>query len=434
MSDPIVRQTGRWRGGIAVVLVAAAIGLLAQRPSLLLVAAVGVGMTAYPRLMATPDPQIELSRHIETTPDDRIAVTTTIKNTGSKPLFDCRIIDGVPPMLTVVDGSPRGAMMLTAGEEATLSYELANRPGGHQFQPTTVLCRDPSGTVEVELAIDEPTEVDTAAELPTVPLRSQHNHSVGRLSTEQPGEGIEFHSVEQYNPGDPVGRIDWRRFAATGELTTVAFRTSVTAEVLICIDTSAAAYRAQRSTDPHAVAYAVDAAMRIGDALFDANHHVGVAAFGGKHSVCAPAGGREQAARFHDRLRTGPAFTLTPPPTARTEESVPTRSSEAPTDTASSTTEQIAAIKSHCTPATQLLVITPACDDSSVRFAHQFDSTPVTVISPNVTTGETAGGIVARQQRADRITALRNAEIPVIDWDPETPLGATLEAVRRRQQ
>jgi uncharacterized protein (DUF58 family) len=444
-SSATVRATGRWRGGVAVVLLAAATGLLAKRPSLLLVAAVGVALTAYPRLTATPTPTVSLSREIESAPDDRVAVTTTITNTGDETLFDCRVIDGVPPMLSVVEGSPRCATTLPPGGTATLSYELAVRSGGHRFQPTTVLCRDAGGSVEVETTIEEPTEITAAAELPTLPIGSGRGHHVGRLPTEQAGEGIEFHSVDRYEPGDPIARIDWRRFARTGELTTVAFRTAVTADVLICVDTGDAAYRAASGSEPHAVAHAVDAAERIADALFAENHRVGLAAVGGGKTVLPPAGGREHAARLRHRLRTDPAFSLSPPPDARPSSRAATTidaavSSAAESSAAESSAtdtsgvdDRFAAIEARCEPTTQLVVITPACDDTAIRLAHRFGSR-VTVISPDVTTDRTAGGLLARAERADRLSGLRNAGVPVVDWDPTTPLGATLATADRRQR
>ena len=434
------RATGRWRGGVAVVLLAAATGLLAKRPSLLLVAAVGVALTAYPRLTATPTPTVSLSREIESVSEDRVAVTTTITNTGNETLFDCRIIDGVPPMLSVVEGSPRCATTLAAGGTTTLSYELAVRSGGHRFQPTTVLCRDAGGSVEVETTIEEPTEITAAAELPTLPIGSGRGHHVGRLPTEQAGEGIEFHSVDRYEPGDPIARIDWRRFARTGELTTVAFRTAVTADVLICVDTGGAAYRAASETEPHAVAYAVDAAERIADALFAENHRVGLAAVGGGETVLPPAGGREHAARLRQRLRTDPAFSLSPPPDARlssrpatTVGAAVSSAAESSADETTTVDDRFAAIEARCEPTTQLVVITPACDDTAVRLAHRFGSR-VTVISPDVTTDRTAGGLLASAERAERLSGLRNAGVPVVDWDPTTPLGATLTTAERRQQ
>jgi uncharacterized protein (DUF58 family) len=428
-----VRETGRWRSLVALVLVAAGAGLVAKRPSLLLISAVGVVFVTYTQLTKIPSPSLSISRQVETTDDDNRLITTTVRNTGSKTVFDLRIVDGVPPMLTVSSGSPRCATALRPGGSVTLTYEVAVRPGYHQFQETTVVCRDPSGTHEVATALTEPTTIKAKSGLPTLPITGLENHTVGRLATETAGDGIEFHSVDDYEPGDPADRIDWRRFARTGELTTVAFHGTVTAEVLICIDTSGGAYRAASDAEPHAVAHAISAAAQIGDALFEANHRVGLAAIGGDTVLLPPGAGSQQVTRFHRLLQTDPAFALTPPPAAELSEANPGTPTEATTGTQPTIDEQVSAITTRCSSTTQVLVITPACDDT-IQFAHQFGSRDVTVISPDVTTGSTAGGLLARVQRADRLTALRNAGVSVIDWEPTEPLGAALVSAKRRQR
>jgi len=89
------------------------------------------------------------------------------------------------------------------GGEVTIRYELRARPGRHAFQPTTVLCRDASGSVEVELSLTAASSFECEAEIPTVPLRAQTGHHPGPLVTDDGGEGIEFHSVESTGAGTP---------------------------------------------------------------------------------------------------------------------------------------------------------------------------------------------------------------------------------------
>lgn len=100
----------------------------------------------------------------------------------------------------------------------------------------------------------------------------------------------------------------------------MTFRTERLAEVVVCVDARPVSYRAADATEPHGVARAVDAADRIGDALFDANHRVGLAGFGRRVCVLPAQSGRDHASRFHRRLATDPAFGLEPPETARTTE------------------------------------------------------------------------------------------------------------------
>ena len=436
-----VRLTRRWRGIAAVALLAVAIGVLAKRPSLLLVGALAGAYAAYPRLTAIPDPDLSVRRKIEPSSPaegERVSVRTTITNEGDATLADVRIVDGTPAMLSVSDGSPRCATALPPGGEATIRYELRARPGRHAFRPTTVLCRDASGSMEVETSLAAASSFECAAEIPTVPLRAQSGHHPGPLVTDDGGEGIEFHSVEKYQRGDPANRIDWRRYARTGELTSRVFRTERLAEVVVCVDARAASYRAADATEPHGVALAVDAADRIGDALFDANHQVGLAGFGRRVCVLPTRSGRDHASRFHHRLATDPAFDLDPPKTARADGGGGSGEGEGGErgDEGVPVDAQVSRIRAEFGANTQVVLVTPLCDDEASRIAQRFESggTAVTVVSPDVTAAETAGGRLARLERANRLSVLRNAGIPVVDWAPAQPLGSAMTTSEGRDR
>lgn len=436
--DRTIRTTGRWRGVVGVALLAVAAGVLAKRPSLLLVGAVAVVFAAYPLVTTPPDPDLSVRRTVDpASPDDGdpVTVRTTVRNEGDRTVFDLRIVDGTPPMLPVTGGSPRAATALRPGGEATLEYELRARPGRHRFQPTTLLCRNVSGSVEVETAVAARTTIECAARLPSVPLRARSRHRTGPLVTDEGGSGLEFHSVAEYEWGDPASRIDWRRFARTGELTSIAFRTERLADVVLCVDVRPAAFRASDAAEPHAVAHAVDAADRIGDTLLEANHRVGLAAIGRDGSLLAPGNGPEHADRFRNRLMTDPAFSLTPPSSARTDSvdgSDPSGRIDSPENT-DSVDGQLSRLRTRIGSNTQVILLTPLCDEEAHRIARRLDGegAAVTVVSPDVTTDRTAGGRLARLEREHRLTDLRNAGVPAVDWDPTEPLGAALSAIER---
>lgn len=436
--DRTIRSTGRWRGIVGVALLAVAAGVLAKRPSLLLVGAVAVVFAAYPLVTTPPDSDLSVSRTVDpTAPEDGdpVTVRTTVRNEGDRTVFDLRIVDGTPPMLPVCGGSPRAATTLRPGDEATLEYELRARPGRHRFQPTTLLCRNVSGSVEVETAVAARTTVECATRLPTVPLRARSRHRTGPLVTDEGGSGLEFHSVAEYERGDPASRIDWRRFARTGELTSIAFRTERLADVVLCVDVRPAAFRASDAAEPHAVAHAVDAADRIGDALLDANHRVGLAAIGRDGSLLAPGNGPDHADRFRRRLMTDPAFSLTTPTPARTDSAGESDSLDRVDsfDEPDSLDGQLSRLRAEIGSNTQVILLTPLCDEEAHRIARRLDGegAAVTVVSPDVTTDRTAGGRLARLEREHRLTDLRNAGVPAVDWDPTESLGAALSAIER---
>ena len=439
-----VRRTRRWQGVVVIVLLAVAVGVLAKRPSVLLLGAVGVAFAAYPRLTGPPTPDLSISRQI--TPEhpdagDVVDVTTTVRNEGDDPLFDLRLIDGVPPMATVEEGTPRLATALRAGEEATVEYSIEVDRTTHRFRPMTVIARDPSGATEVETTVSEETTIEGVGHVPEVPLRTQSRRRSGRLLTDEGGSGIEFHRTRDYEPGDPVNRIDWRQYARTGELSSIDFREERLAEVVVCVDARVEAYRAASPDDPHAVAYAIGSAGRIGEALFAANHQVGLAAFGRELCWLPPGAGNDHEDRYHRYLASDSAFDVVPPavvdrPAAeeRSEDDGSSLLEALPgvggddVEAGTSLESQLATIRPELGASTQVVLLTPLSDDESSRVAQLLESSgaAVTVVTPDVTSAESVGGRLASVERENRIHALRNSGVPVVDWDPDRRLGTAV--------
>src|SRR5699024_11564845 len=113
LAETIDRQTKRWMGVSAIALLAGAVGILVREPGLLLVAVIGIALTAYAAFgrSGTPAPvDLVLERAVSEerpAPGDEVKVTVTVRNAGDTTLSDLRVLDGVPPALTVVDGTAR---------------------------------------------------------------------------------------------------------------------------------------------------------------------------------------------------------------------------------------------------------------------------------------------------------------------------------------
>jgi uncharacterized protein (DUF58 family) len=469
------RTTGRWRGVVAVALFAGAIGVFAKRPDVLLCAVVGVAFAVYPQVTSGPTVDVEVDRAVSDrapTHDEPTEVTVTVRNAGESTLPDVRIVDGVPPMLPVSGGSARHATALRPGETTRFSYELTARHGTHSFGETTVIARDVSGMRERETTVSADAEIDCHAAVPVVPLRAQTGRRPGRIATDSGGSGIEFDRTRTYRAGDPLNRIDWRRYARTGTLTTVEFREERAASVVVCVDARPPAYRA-REGEPHAVSHGVAAAREICAALSETHDRAGLAAFGRDFLWEAPGMGAEHDARLRRVLATHPTLSPRPPdgsgsrsgsrgrsrspssplfgplvpetldPLAGTLESLslPRESPTARPGIAdggeSKATEQTAELRRRLDGETQVLLLSPLLDDDVVEAALTLEAggNAVTVVSPDVTTAETVGGRLARTRRANRSHSLQRAGVPVVDWDTAESLGAALlRAAERRSR
>lgn len=411
------RVTRRWRGVLAVALSAVAVGLFFERPVVLLTSVVGIAYAAYPRVTTAPTPALELERDVATKDPGRgddVAVRVRLHNAGTRTLHDVRLVDGVPPMLSVTDGTPRHTAMLRPGESTSFTYAVGAEYGTHRFDPATVVVRDVAGAVEVETTVATETAIECLPTVPDVPLRQQTADRVGRVVTDQGGSGVEFHQTREYRSGDPLRRIDWRRFARTGDLSTVEFRRERAAEVVLCVDAREPAYRAATPDDPHGVAYALSAAEQLLVGLADTTDAVGVASLtDGDPCWLPPGAGTDHVRRARRLLSTHPSLSAHVP-----------SSTDDPPDWAAALT----VLRRRLASSTQVVVCSPLTDEFSVSAPLTLEAAghAVTVVSPDVTHGDGPGARIAATQRANRIHALRQGGVRVVDWDPADRLGSTL--------
>ena len=414
------RQTHHWTGVSAVVLLCVGLGLLLSKQAVLLAGVVAVGYAAYAR--ATPQGTVELSasRSLSDTdpePGDELSVTVTVTNNGGF-CPDLRLVDGVPGSLAVTDGSPRRAATLRAGESVTFSYSVTARPGTHEFGPVLAVARNLANSGEQELLVDAATTI-TAVPAPrpvreSIPLRQQPTQYAGRAPTDTGGEGVEFHTVREYHPGDSMSRIDWNRRARTGELTTVEFRRERATRVVLIVDVRPEAYVGHSPGAANAVERSIDAAQRLFPTLLDEGHLVGIGTFGTAETFLPPDTGTSHRQRGRDLLATDPVLNA---------------------DVESDSHERywLSRLRQQLSANTQLLVFSPVVDARVVRILRRLEAYdyPTTVISPDPTTTATPSCRLMRARRRLLLTELRQTGIPVFDWAPETPIEEILKQEAR---
>jgi uncharacterized protein (DUF58 family) len=417
-------DTNRWTGIEGAALLAGATGVLFQRPALLLAAGLGVVYTAYAWFGDAPTATLSVARRVEDDapdPEDEVTVTVEVRNVGSRTLADLRLVDGVPPALAVTDGAPRHGTALRPGAGATFSYSVEAVRGDHEWEPLTAIARNPSGEREraVEVDSERPTSLSCTPSLEpmnTLPLRGLTTPYAGRVSTDVTGAGLEFSSTRKYRRGDPLSRIDWNRYARTGELSTVEFRQERAAAVVLFIDARETAYVAPDREHRNAVERGVDAAAQAFASLLDAGDRVGIAALSPRGECwLAPGAGRDHRSRGRELLGSHPALAPTPPGQPYLSPSV------------------IRRLRHRIPDDAQVLFFSPLVDEKAFDVARRIDAHghPVTVVSPDPTAIDTVGRRLARIERQNRLTRLRRARIRVVDW-AEGPLGARVARAERR--
>lgn len=421
LGERIHRTTGKWAGLAGVALVAGGAGATVARPSLLLAGGLATalaGGVAVHRAGAAPSPSLAVSRTVaveDPAPGDDVEVTTTVRNDGDDRLHDVRIVDGVPPATPVTDGAARTRCALAPGESVRLTYEVRVERGTHEFRPIHAVVADRIGDRETVLRAGERERAFECRQPATAAdpgARRQASSLVGRLPSDAPGKGIEFHSLREYRRGDPLASVDWNRLARTGELATRRFDEHRRASVVVLVDARPVAYAAPDDDGRTAVDRSVEAADAVVGGLLDDGHAVGLAALSPADDACwiPPRSGSDHRVALRRSLATSPAMASTPaegtfyPSVAK------------------------ARVQERLSGSTQVVFCTPLVDDYAVELARSFEARGhcTTVVSPDPTGEATTGERLAAVERASRASDLRSVGVPVYDWAGDQSLALAL--------
>ncbi len=444
-------NVSRWQSGVVASIMLVAAGVLAGSPPLILAAIVPLTYLGYGALSSVPEPQSALNVDRQVTPQrplpgETVHVEVTVTNRGSRAIPDLRLIEGVPSDLAVIDGEDRVATTLRAGESQTLEYTLQPRLGAYAFDAVAVRVRSLSGAAveTVELTASGVETLECTVPVEDVPIRRETIPHVGAIATDSGGPGYEFHSARQYRHGDPLRRIDWRRYARTGELGTILFREQEAATVVVIIDGREQACAAAAPGRPDGSTLSTYAGLVMTTALADAGHRVGIAALGvqattpgvfrGPPAYLEPGTGPEHTGKIARVCETvaanANANANTDANTSGVRDS--DRSSGMTAERAPLRTDGMGTVEylQEMVPSnTQFVFCTPALEVFAVEIATGLRrrGAELTVLAPDVTTQRTVGARLESIRREARLTRLRQAGCPVIDWDPETPLSKSLE-------
>lgn len=431
-------RTNRTRGLEVVAASILALAVLVGSGEAFLLAIPLALAIIYHRSTTLPDVELEATREfsqVSAVPGDTVTVVVTVKNTGESTVPDLRVRDVVPDRLPVVGGSTMGAFSLEPAESVTVSYDVIARRGRHDFERVEVVCRNTSGSERRLHVLDAPRTLVAEVELDTIPLAARATQYTGRLETAVQGGGVEFHSTREYHPSDSPRDIDWRRYAKTGEFTTIEYRDARAASIHLVVDRRAAT---QEQVGPDGVTsreMCLYAAEHVAQTLIEDGHEIGLTAVGDPIVTHYPGKNPRQYRRIRRVFKDGQERADEREKSVsagRTADSKTDDTSEAPsirsdggrigTETADDLVAQTA---SH----TQFVCVTGlydvALEDVLVRLAEHKRS--VLVIAPRHDMVETPGSTLSTLQREIRIDKLRREGIRVLDWDTDEPLKLAIE-------
>jgi len=311
--DAVTVDTADGTWGVVVAVALAAVGLAVGSPVLLAGATIPLWFTAAASLASRPEATVAARRElaVETgsvdatrrngeesddalsgDPGEVVTVRTTLRNAGAAPVVDLRLVDGVPDALPVVEGSPRACVTLGPGEETTLEYGVELQRGEHAFGEPALRARDLTGatTVDWEAPAAGGDRLVCSPAVDRAPLGDGHNDYAGEVPTDEGGSGVEFHSVRDYEPGDPVRSIDWRRYANTRDLATVEYRAERSTRNLCVVDARSSEEGSPAGSELSTLELSGHAAERTAGRLLAEGHPTGAAVLYSRRATVVPPG------------------------------------------------------------------------------------------------------------------------------------------------
>ncbi|QLG49485.1 DUF58 domain-containing protein [Natrinema halophilum] len=462
-------RRARWHGALVVALFTALLAVTLGIPALFFLAVVALGFVLVGQASSVPDlgaenetgrldadttadadsppetdvdSDLRLERAVEDSrvrPGQSVTVTLSVTNEGSTVASDVRVVDEPPEEVPVTGGSPAFATAVRPGETVSHEYDLEPPRGEHEFGTATVRCRSLSATAvataEYDLGGDDSFTCETL--LDSFPLQDRTIQFVGQTPTDDGGSGVEFFATREYRRGDPMNRIDWHRFARTGDLATVEYREERAVTIVFVIDDRANVHRRTSDGGPDSYDLTLYAASRGVVASIEDGNRTGLAMLTGETWI-EPGAGDAVRSQVADAISDAAGGSGREPQTGSKSESGTFSESTAGRPVADGGDRSDGGtlavdLERRLPQRAQVVLCTPLFDRAAVDIVETLRTRgrAVTVVSPDVTadiesSSATTGARIAGLQRANRIDALRGLGATVVDWQRKDPLSVEL--------
>lgn len=399
-------RTYRFRPLVLAAFALLAAGVALEDAAVTVSSVVPLTYLVYAELTGSSTVEVDVSRKIRDVshlPGSEFTVELRLRNSGGSAVADLRAVDDVPEGLYVVEGEPGVSGSLEPGERMETRYSVRLRRGEHGFEDVELRSRSYSGSRELEVDEEEASKVVCRYPLDRAP-EPRDTLLAGAVTSDEAGEGVEFHSVRDYRAGDPLSRVDWRRLAKHGSLSTVEFHEERSTDAVVVLDARQPCFQAPTEEHPDAVEYGVYAVERL-------------------YAAVRATGGTPMVSVYSLASSLPPTDDLPPSDVSRVLEERTAelrRDAEVSShgDEDAATTEYVRAVDEAANDRMEVYVVSPLLDEAAVDVARGFAGLDrsVTVVSPDVTFGDDVGSYVERYRRRRRIRGLHGT-VSVVDWD-----------------
>jgi uncharacterized protein (DUF58 family) len=212
---------------------------------------------------------------------EETTVEISIRNLGLLPVPWLQFAESPP---TKLSGSSRLLQAMTLGpkEQVILRYELVGRQRGfYPVGPARITTGDLFGFAEARAEIKETSPLvvyPRVIPLLHAPLTSRAPY--GTIASRQPifADPARVNGVRDYQPGDPVRRIDWKTSARAGQLQVKKLEPAVSLATAIFVDLHTPTY--SRQLRYQATEWAIVVAASLANYLIEQRQEVGLGSNG----------------------------------------------------------------------------------------------------------------------------------------------------------
>lgn len=159
---------------------------------------------------------------------------------GCRPTcYGLKVMLDLPSQLAVEASTYRAKVTLPESSgKLTLSIPIARRTGLHVVGPLMVVAVDPLGLLRRVTYVRETLVIKIPPEIAVAPLAKWYGimRASSGARTLTPGQGLEYHSTRDYEPGDELRTVDWKATARIGKLFVKTFEVETPIKALLLVD------------------------------------------------------------------------------------------------------------------------------------------------------------------------------------------------------
>ena len=295
------------RRGLALCVLALALLLagLATRNgtvallSLPVLAYLAVGLMETP----PPDPRLGAERTLDFTRSPgpaAVRVRVRVRNDGASIPF-LRLSDPLQGEAALTDGSAERCDSLRQGETTDLSYAFDAPRGVFKWESVRAVTSDPFRLFERQLQVPAAGEMVIRPRVrrfrPFSLSPDQTLRTPGSILGGRAGSGTDFWGVREYQPGDPMRRLDWRRAARhPGQFFTREHEQEEIADIGLILDARAQA--SLRFQERSLLDSSMEAAASLCEMFLRGGNRVGLVLLESMMNVVYPGYGKTQLYRL----------------------------------------------------------------------------------------------------------------------------------------